>query len=115
MAGEYRFASCGILKCCLWVLLWGADAATASRAAAARAQLLCTALHWQHRCQTFAIRDSDAVSAKISWRACSQALFLVTAKAKTKRFLVCRYASSALQLKGRRALIDAQDNESERR
>ena len=60
----------------------------------------------------FAIRDSDAVSAKISWRACSQAL-LVTAK--TKRFLVCRYASSALQLKGRRALIDAQDNESERR
>ena len=99
MAGEYRFASCGILKCCLWVLLWGADAATASRAAAARAQLLCTALHWQHRCQTFAIRDSDAVSAKISWRACSQAL-LVTAKAKTKRFLVCRYASSALQLKG---------------
>ena len=113
MAGEYRFASCGILKCCLWVLLWGADAATVSRAAAARAQLLCTALHWQHRCQTFAIRDSDAVSAKISWRACSQAL-LVTAK-KDKRFLVCRYASSALQLKGRRALIDAQDNESERR
>ena len=106
MAGEYRFASCGILKCCLWVLLWGADAATASRAAAARAQLLCTALHWQHRCQTFAIRDSDAVSAKISWRACSQAL-LVTAKAKTKRFLVCRYAaqrcSSRAQGSDRRA------------